>query len=123
MQAICLAEDSMSNMMVANQMLNKLPMEYSKDQSWDHFSLLYTLIIFQEHTTAFFPLIFADDTSVFREGTHLEQMIHIINEELQKIDTWLKANKFTINLLKTHYTIFHRARKKLQKTGKYNRPC
>ena len=30
---ICLAEDSMSNMMVANQMLSKLPMGYPKDQS------------------------------------------------------------------------------------------
>ena len=30
--------------LVANQMLNKLPMEYRKDQYWDHFSLLYTLM-------------------------------------------------------------------------------
>ena len=41
------------NMMVANQMLNKLPMGYPKDQSWDHFSLFYTLMTFQEHPTSF----------------------------------------------------------------------
>ena len=81
-QTICLAEDSISNMMVANQMLNKLPMEYLKYQHWDHFSLLYTLMTFQEHPTT--SIIFADDTSVFIEGTHLEQMIHIINEDLPK---------------------------------------
>ena len=65
---------------------------------------------FSRASDLFFSIIFADDTSVFIEGTHLEQMIHIINEELQKIDTWLKANKLTINLKKTHYMIFHRAR-------------
>ena len=52
-QTIFLAEDSMSNMMVVNQRLNKLPMEYPKDQSWDHFSLFYTLMSFQEHPTTF----------------------------------------------------------------------
>ena len=74
--------------------------------------LLFILYIndFSRASDLFFSIIFADDTSVFIEGTHLEQMIHIINEELQKIDTWLKANKLTINLKKTHYMIFHRAR-------------
>ena len=74
--------------------------------------LLFILYIndFSRASDLFFSKIFADDTSVFIEGTHLEQMIHIINEELQKIDTWLKANKLTINLKKTHYMIFHRAR-------------
>ena len=46
-QAICLAEDSMSNMMDANQMLSISPMEYPKDQFWDHLSLFYTLMTFQ----------------------------------------------------------------------------
>ena len=74
--------------------------------------LLFILYIndFSRASDLFFSIIFADDTSVFIEGTHLEQMIHIINEELQKIDTWLKANKLTINLKKAHYMIFHRAR-------------
>ena len=74
--------------------------------------LLFILYIndFSRASDLFFSIIFADDTSVFIEGTHLEQMIHIINEELQNIDTWLKANKLTINLKKTHYMIFHRAR-------------
>ena len=62
--------------------------------------LLFILYIndFSRASDLFFSIIFADDTSVFIEGTHLEQIIHIINEELQKIDTWVKANKLTINL-------------------------
>ena len=73
--------------------------------------LLFILYIneFSRVSVLFFTIIFVDDTSVIIEGTHLEQIIHIINEELQKIDTWLKANKLTINLKKT-LMIFHRAR-------------
>ena len=66
----------------------------------------YKPIIYNDFSRAsdlFFSIIYADDTSVFIEGTHLEQMLHIINEELQQIDTWLKANKLTINL-KKHIT-------------------
>ena len=55
---------------------------------------------FSRASDLFFSIIFADDTSVFIEGTHLEQTIHIIN----------KANKLTINPKKTHYMIFHRTR-------------
>ena len=50
---ICLAEDSMSNMMVTMQMVNKLPLEYPKDQFCDRFSLFYTLMTVQEHPTFF----------------------------------------------------------------------
>ena len=61
--------------------------------------LLFILYIndFSRASDLFFSIIFADDTSVFIEGTHREQMIHIINEELQKFDTGLKGNKLTIN--------------------------
>ena len=55
--------------------------------------LLFILYIndFSRTSDHFFSIIFADDTSVFIKGTYLEQIIHNINEELQKIDTWLKA--------------------------------
>ena len=35
-----------------------------------------------------------------------------LNNELYKIDTWLQAFKLTININKTHYMVFHRARLK-----------
>ena len=57
-----------------------------------------------------FSIIFADDTSVFIEGTHYEQVISILNKELKKVDVWLQANKLTINLKKTRYMVFHRSR-------------
>ena len=34
----------------------------------------------------------------------------ILNTELEKVNMWLKANKLTINIKKTHYMMFHRTR-------------
>ena len=33
-----------------------------------------------------------------------------MNNEMKKVDIWLQANVFVINLEKTHYMVFHRAR-------------
>ena len=57
-----------------------------------------------------FSILFADDTSVFIEGTNFDNITHILNLELEKVNTWLKANKLTVNLKKTHYIMFHRTR-------------
>ena len=62
-----------------------------------------------------FPILFADDTSVFIEGKKLEDTIQILNTELEKITNWLSANKLTINSIKSHYMVFHRARIKKYK--------
>ena len=37
-------------------------------------------------------------------------MIIELNIELIKVSKWLKANKLTLNLSKTHFMVFHRAR-------------
>ena len=44
-----------------------------------------------------FLYYFADDTSVFIEGTNYNKMFDILNKELKQVDIWLKANKLTIN--------------------------
>ena len=56
--------------------------------------------------------LFADDTSVFLEGNNLNSLSTIINEELNKLSIWLASNKLTLNIEKSHYVIFHRARLK-----------
>ena len=43
-----------------------------------------------------FSILFADDTSVFIEGTNFDNITHILNLELEKVNTWLKANKLTV---------------------------
>ena len=57
-----------------------------------------------------FYSLFSDGTSVFIEGTHYNKVINIVNNELDRINTWLRSNKLTINIKKTHYMIFHHTR-------------
>ena len=51
-------------------------------------------------------------TSVFIEGHSYQEVIEILNNELLKVSDWLMANKFTVNLDKSHYKLFHRSRLK-----------
>ena len=69
-------------------------------------------MIFPGHLNYFFLyfLVVADDTSVFLIGKEYTQLIISLNEELKKVSRWLNANGLTINLKKTHYMVFHRAR-------------
>ena len=59
-----------------------------------------------------YSILFADDTSVFLEGNNLNSLSTIINKELNKLFIWLASNKLTLNIEKSHYVIFHRARLK-----------
>ena len=61
---------------------------------------------FLEALTFYSLFLFADDTSVFIEGTNYDQVIDIVNNELERINIWLKANKLTVNIKKTHYMMF-----------------
>ena len=52
------------------------------------------------------PFLFADDTNLFKSGTDLVQIIRETNEELEDISLWLKVNKLSLNIKKTHYILF-----------------
>ena len=60
-----------------------------------------------------FTVLYADDACFLLGGKNLENLITCLNNELKNITTWLKSNKLTLNVNKTHYMIFHRARIKL----------
>ena len=51
------------------------------------------------------PLLFADDTHLFISGSNLPQIEEILNQELQEISLWLKVNKLSLNIKKTHYML------------------
>ena len=57
-----------------------------------------------------YTILYADDTSVLLNGKNIIELMDIINTELQQLYIWLRANKLTLNLAKTYYMIFHRAR-------------
>ena len=90
-------------------------MEFHKDQFYVPYYLLSTLMIFHGASDVLFSILFADDTTVLIEAHSYNNIITILNNELYKIDTWLRANKLTININKTHYIVFHRARLKSTK--------
>ena len=50
--------------------------------------------------------LFADDTSLVYSHNNVDTAIQILNIELEKISSWLLANKLCINLLKSNYMIF-----------------
>ena len=72
--------------------------------------LLFILYIndFSIASDLLFTILFADDTSVFIEGTSYNNIINDMNRELEKVDKWLKSNKLTVNIKKTQYMLFHR---------------
>ena len=59
-----------------------------------------------------FKILYADDTSIFLSGRDLDKLIRELNAELVLVTEWLKANKLTLNTVKTYYMVFHRGRRK-----------
>ena len=53
-----------------------------------------------------FPVLFADDTNMFHTDKNLAILIEDVNIELEMLVTWLKANKLSLNINKTHYMKF-----------------
>ena len=54
------------------------------------------------------PIMFADDTNLFYSHKNIHQLFAKVNEELEKIEDWFKANKLSLNNKKTKYTLFHK---------------
>ena len=51
-------------------------------------------------------ILFADDTNLFKTGKDPQIIQDVINTELQRVSTWLKVNKLSLNIDKTHFMIF-----------------
>jgi hypothetical protein len=51
--------------------------------------------------------LFADDTQCLAENKNLMDLIDFVNNELQKLANWFRANKMAVNVSKTNYIIFH----------------
>ena len=52
------------------------------------------------------PILFADDANLFCSGPDIKTMESNINNELTEISLWLKVNKLSLNIKKTHYMVF-----------------
>ena len=56
--------------------------------------------------------MYADDTTIYfnLEDFESHNRVNVINNELEKINVWLKVNKLTLNVDKTKCMIFHKRR-------------
>ena len=50
-------------------------------------------------------ILFADDTNLFFSHSNVKTLFKTVNEELVKIDEWFKANKLSLNIDKTQYSL------------------
>jgi len=51
-------------------------------------------------------LLFADDTNLFYSNSDLWQLMQIVNDELDLLSDWFKANRLSLNVKKTNYMMF-----------------
>ena len=56
-------------------------------------------------------VLFADDTKLFASHKNLDTLINILNKELNKVSNWFKVNKFSLNIKKTRFILFHNKQK------------
>ena len=42
---------------------------------------------------------------------NLDTLINILNKELDEVSNWLKVNKLSLNIKKTHFILFHNKQK------------
>ena len=56
------------------------------------------------------PIMFADDTNLFYTHQNIKTLFNEMNTELKNISEWLRANKLSINVDKTNFILFHKAR-------------
>jgi len=55
--------------------------------------------------------MFADDTNLFLTNNNIKNLYSDMNMELNKVNIWFRANKLSLNVEKTNYTLFHKIKK------------
>ena len=58
-------------------------------------------------------VMFADDTNLFMSDKNISTLFNNMENELQKVTKWFQANKLSLNVKKTKYTLFHPSSKKI----------
>ena len=60
-----------------------------------------------------YTILYSDDTCVLLNGKDYMNLVTFIISELDKLSTWLCANKLSLNVQKTYCMVFHRAKMKI----------
>ena len=65
-------------------------------------------------------ILYADDTNMFFTGDDLTKLYRDINIDLEKIVTWLNANRLSLNINKSHCMLFTRKKAAYDRNIKIN---
>jgi hypothetical protein len=57
------------------------------------------------------PIMFADDSNLFMSGKNLPNLSTLLNNEIPILVEWLRANRLSLNIGKTHAMIFGKTKK------------
>ena len=56
-------------------------------------------------------IMFADDTNLFHKHKNISKLLSNVNDELNKLYNWFKANKLHLNLGKTKHSLSNKSRR------------
>ena len=51
------------------------------------------------------PRMYADDTNISMQSNNLSELENLMNAEIGNLNTWLEANKLSLNIAKTEFMI------------------
>ena len=71
-------------------------------------------------TTGMKTILFADDACLNYSHSSIDHIEAHVNTELEKVRQWMEYNKLSLNTSKTNYVLFHRKKKALGITLKYD---
>ena len=58
--------------------------------------------------------LYADDTNLLYSNKNLPKMYNIVNDNLEKICTWFKCNKLSVNAKKCNYIVFRNSNRQIE---------
>ena len=84
-------------------------MVFPKDLYWVHYSSWYIYIYIYNLSNVcnnMMPFLFANGTNIFHSGSDAHRMQQEIDTDVIQISQWLKVNKLSLNVKKTHFMAF-----------------
>ena len=93
-------------------------MVYLKGLFWDHYCSSCTINDLPK-SSAFYAVLYADDTYLCLSHKNLDNLQHMVNVELIKVDNWLHSNKLSLNYSKSKFMLT----KSLKKNSNLSDTC